>query len=962
MALITEAGQLEDMVAHYLGQPEFAFDVETIGDDRKDAHSASVAWISLATEGRSDVIPMEHPHGELLSTRKTPLLSGKRKLDAGKSYEDLLESDLSKRSLDHDWGPRPKQLDRSVVFTALRPLFSSEALKIGHNIRYDLHCVSRYLGWYPEGPYYDTLIASWLLDVTRRGRLGLGDCVQRELGRELVKGVGRDISQHSFSEVAKYSLLDAEATWDVKKALDPQYAKASTNTRMLLDLEMSVLHPVLEMESTGIRIDRARLQEIDDELRADIDGLQGLAYSLAGKRFNIRSNGDKQKILFLPKKEGGLGLAPLKTTESAKDKRDEDLGVNDYSVDNETLEHHRKSPLVRALIAHSSKAKLHGTYVLPYLGGLPVRDEGEKVKIVESRLRKGRIHGQFLQFGTESGRFSSKEPNLQNIPSRSTDGKKLREIFVADPGHVLVVADWSQIEPRIIASLSGDKTMISTYNDGGDVYMAVADRMDVTRATGKELVLSIAYGIGAPTISSRIGCTVAEAEDLMDFFTQRFSAIPRHKDEVLALARMNRYSETIFGRRRPLPRIHGGDNYTRAAAERQAYNHVIQGCLPADARVLTQSGWQPIGDFVDGTEVWTGEKWSLALRFDRGIDTRLRLHLSDGRTFDCDTRHKLLVCDSVWPRWAGMDEIIGLPLVEDRVEEWGIQQDHPDDWYWLGRMIGDGHTSKPEARNRVWSLAFGPDEDEDRQRFFVWLDKNRDYFKGGSNSRTGYTTTPAQVQGQTMSGWSYWVDRGVVGGSRGKRVPDLVFRQDRSRREAFFSGYFDADGHSNDRSRKITSVNIELLRDTLRLMQTLGKHGRISGPMKNSDGVEWYDLYIHSTPTVLTVERVEELPPEQMYTLSVADDRHAFSSEGLISKNSAADIMKIALVNVHAMLPPEASLLMTVHDEVVVQAPDDMVDDVMALVRREMEGAKPRSIAVPLVADVKSGHSWAEGK
>jgi DNA polymerase-1 len=253
--------------------------------------------------------------------------------------------------------------------------------------------------------------------------------------------------------------------------------------------------------------------------------------------------------------------------------------VHDWSVDHATLSHYRgRSPLVDALLEYSSVNKLHGTYVLPYLGGAPARADGETAKPVVSRLgRDKRIYAQFKQHGAESGRFSSANPNLQNIPSRSAEGKKLREVFVADPGHLLVVADYSQIEPRIIASLSGDATMIRTYRDGGDVYEAVADRMGVTRSIGKELVLSIAYGVGPQTISVRIGCTPQEARDLMGFFNDKFPAIAVHKNRVLQRTRRHRYAETVLGRRRPLPAIAWADEAKRAAAERQAYNHVIQG-------------------------------------------------------------------------------------------------------------------------------------------------------------------------------------------------------------------------------------------------------------------------------------------------------------------------------------------------------------------------------------------------
>ena len=602
MALILTSDQLDDMVGYYLEQPEFTFDVETIGADRLNPQTASVVWLSLATAGRSDVIPMGHPNGELSIERFKLNTKGQQRLDRGVAREDLNPRYDFRTEKEFLFTPPPDQLERGFVFDRMRPLFQSEALKIAHNIKFDLHAVSKYLGFYPAGPYYDTMLVAWLLDVSSKGRLKLEDCASTYLGAAMEKGVGKDISIHSFKDVAAYSLIDSEVTYKLKQALDKRIAKAGNQVRMLCDLEMALLHPVLEMESTGVVIDTDALAVIDKDLRAKIDMAQAEVYKAAGRRFNIRSNRDKQEILFLPKIDGGRGLRGITVLNGSKDKDRGDLTHLDWSVDHETLDHYKdKDTVCSALIEFSSLTKLHGTYVLPYLGGIPIRDTEKVPKYVESRLRRGRVHGTFKQNGAESGRFSSSDPNLQNIPARSKDGKKLREIFVADPGHQLIVADYSQIEPRIIASLSGDKTMIDTYNDGGDVYLVVGDRVGVPRPTGKELVLSIAYGIGPSTISTRIGCSSKEARDLMDFFNVKFPAITTHKNKVLARARAKKYSETVFGRRRPLPALGWSDPDLRSAAERQAYNHVIQGtaadimkialvniygALPEEARML----------------------------------------------------------------------------------------------------------------------------------------------------------------------------------------------------------------------------------------------------------------------------------------------------------------------------------------------------------------------------------------
>jgi DNA polymerase I-like protein with 3'-5' exonuclease and polymerase domains len=585
--IITDLEQLRELLDHYSRLDAFAFDVETMDTvkkgDRIDPQVGTVCWLSFACYERTDTIPMQFPNGNLVGYLPKVLGTGLARLASGKVSDrrELKPSYLSKTVVEPVFDPDgpPPHLTRGEVFDVIEPLFMNEGiLKIGHNIRFDIHAVGKYLDEYPAGPFYDTLVASWLLDVTNRNQFGLAECVKRETGQTLVKGVGKNVLEHPFDEVALYSQLDAEKTWELKEALDRKFASGSPKTSWLLDLEHEVIHSVLEMERTGVRIDTAALRIIDKDLRYELGRLETELFRLAKRPFNIRSARDKQEILYSPRKEGGQGLRGRMTIPTSRHKSWQECTVYDWSTEQQTLEHYRGNKFVDALLDYAFKQKLHSTYVLPYLGGDSVAVHGErKPKTVESKLRQRRIYGQFLQHGTESGRFSSRNPNLQNIPSRTDYGKKLREVFIADPGHHLVVADWSQIEPRIIASLSGDKTMIRTYREGGDVYQAVAKRMDVTRDVGKMLVLAISYGVGPQKIARSIGCTVTEARDLMEFFSQRFSAIAIHKGKVLADAKRKKYSETIMGRRRPVPFICSRDEYERASAERQAYNHLIQG-------------------------------------------------------------------------------------------------------------------------------------------------------------------------------------------------------------------------------------------------------------------------------------------------------------------------------------------------------------------------------------------------
>jgi hypothetical protein len=202
----------------------------------------------------------------------------------------------------------------------------------------------------------------------------------------------------------------------------------------------------------------------------------------------------------------------------------------------------------------------------------------------------------------------------------------------------------------------------------------------------------------------------------------------------------------------------------------------------------------------------------------------------------------------------------------------------------------------------------------------------------------------------------------MVAGSRNKRIPPDVFQQDLERRQRFFDGYFEADGHQGTRTSKLTSVNRELLVDTLRLMQTIGMTGSLSSEMFNGQGDSWWDLYIHKGVADLTVTRVEEIGVEEMFTLSVEDERHAFSSEGLISKNSAAEVIKVAMVRAHQFIPDESRMLLTVHDEILVLAPLSAVDDTVVALRRAMEELVLPRISVPLPVDLHVVDRWGEAK
>jgi len=588
MNTITTKKQLKELVEFYSKVEAFAFDVETVGENRIQPKVNDVLWISLATEGRVDVIPMGHPNGEFVRWDKELLLSGQRKLAAGK---ELKEVDYSKNEAKWQpvFGEPPEQLLPGEVFVALKPLFFSDKLKIGHNVKFDLKSIAKYFrGVVPTKPFFDTLMASFIIDNRTKNSLGLADCSKRVLGLEVKKGVGAQVEVHSFSDVANYSALDADATWQLYKALSPMLVGS---LKRVWHLEMDVIGALCDMELTGANVDVEEMKKLKKQIEIDLDATKAKAWKLTGEPFSMNSIHEKQKLLFSSKAEGGRGIKPnvrIKVALTAKGQgiaasNPENLTIQHFSVSADALEFYRsKDELVDAILEYQDLNKLMTTYVMPYLGGDITRTNLGKEKVVNKKalLIDGRVHTNFKPHGAETGRFSSSEPNLQNIPSSGQYGKLIRNLFVAPPGYKLIVADYSQIEPRVIASLSRDPIMLENYMTGGDIYTTIGKTMNVDRKAGKVLVLSIAYGVGPEKIAQSIGCTATEARKLLDDFTRKFNDIQKYRGMIFRQAVAQTptpYVSTIFGRRRYLPDLKSIDKGLRSRAERQAFNTVIQG-------------------------------------------------------------------------------------------------------------------------------------------------------------------------------------------------------------------------------------------------------------------------------------------------------------------------------------------------------------------------------------------------
>ena len=585
MKFITSIEDLNDLVEYYSGQDAFCYDVETMGNHRGDPRRNMVVWIAMATHGRVDVIPMGHPNGEYLRTEFPLLPSAVAKAERG---QELRPQDYSKdeKKATKIFDKPPAQLTPAEVFSALKPLLNSSKVKVGHNLKFDLQSVTKYNKGLPAAPYFCTLNAAFILDNRNRISLGLDDCLKREFGYEMVKGVGKEIEAYSYQDVGTYAALDAEWTWNLYLKYKDMIVEQGLSP--IFNLEMDVLNVICHMELRGADIDVDQLSQLKIDLEKQIEDTKGKIFALAKRAFNMNSVPEKQEILFTPRKDGGRGLKPKTMTPAGQKRMDTDSNYKstyrDYSVSEPALSVFRgKDSLVDQLLTYSDLNKLMTTYVIPYLGGDITRTLAGKTKITtkESLMYKGRIHTDFVQYGADTGRFSSRNPNLQNVPAPHTaNGKAIRNLFVAPEGHKLVVADYSQIEPRVIASFSNDRVMVDAYKNGEDIYTTIGNTMGVDRKAGKVLVLALADGVGPDKIAREIGCSLTEARDLLDNFGKKFPAIARYKRQVISDCRRQTpipYVTTLLKRRRYLPDLRAKDQWTRAKAERQAFNTMIQG-------------------------------------------------------------------------------------------------------------------------------------------------------------------------------------------------------------------------------------------------------------------------------------------------------------------------------------------------------------------------------------------------
>jgi len=537
----------------------------------------------------------------------------------------------------HNYPGAPDQLPLDEVLARLQTwLEDAAAAKLGQNIKYDLHVFANH-GITVQGYRHDTMLQSYVLEAHKPH--GLESLAERHLGR---KGLsyedlcGKGAHQIAFAQVdieraSTYSGEDSEMALQVHQTLWPQI-EADDKLRFVYErIEMPASVVLERIERTGVLVDAQRLAEQSKVLGERLLALEQDAYALAGQPFNLGSPKQIGEVLF-----GKLGLSVIKKTASGAPSTDEE-------VLEKLAEDH---PLPKCMLEHRSLAKLKGTYT-------------DKLPLMINPAT-GRVHTHYAQAVAITGRLASNDPNLQNIPIRTTEGRRVREAFVAPPGHVIVSADYSQIELRIMAHISADPNLLRAFAEGVDVHRATASEVfalpvdevsSEQRRYAKTINFGLIYGMSAFGLARQLGLERSAAQIYIDRYFARYPGVARYMEEAREAARQHGYVETAFGRRLWFPEIRSSNGNRRQGAERAAINAPMQGTA-ADLiklAMIAVQGWMEKSGLKSRLVLQVHDELVLEVPDDELIEVRTHLPRLMGHV--AQLKVPLVVEVGVGPNW-----------------------------------------------------------------------------------------------------------------------------------------------------------------------------------------------------------------------------------------------------------------------------------------------------------------------
>ena len=462
-----------------------------------------------------------------------------------------------------DYLGAPKTLEKTTALTLLKPILENPAIqKVGQNFKYDLTIFARN-GIDVQGVAFDTMLESYVLNST--GRHNMDDLAKRYLGHQTISFeeiAGKGKNQLTFNQIplekaAEYAAEDADVTMKLQQVLWEKLSKEPTLEKLFKEMELPLLGVLSRMERRGVLIDSDALFLQSNEIANRLSELEEQAYVLAGQPFNLASTKQLQEILF-----DKLGLPVIQKTPKGAPSTNEEV-LEELAFSHE---------LPKVLVEHRGLSKLKSTYTdkLPQM----------------VNPQTGRVHTSYHQAVTATGRLSSSDPNLQNIPIRNEEGRRIRQAFIAREGFTVVAADYSQIELRIMAHLSQDQGLINAFTQGKDIHRSTAAEIfgvaldEVTseqRRNAKAINFGLIYGMSAFGLSRQLGIGRTDAQSYMDLYFKRYPGVQTFMHDIREKAKAQGYVETLFGRRLYLPDINSSNGMRRKAAERVAINAPMQG-------------------------------------------------------------------------------------------------------------------------------------------------------------------------------------------------------------------------------------------------------------------------------------------------------------------------------------------------------------------------------------------------
>ncbi len=933
---------------------------------------------------------------------------------------------------------------RDEAVAPLKDILSNGFLaKATHDFKRNL-AVLEMLGIEPEAVEDDTMLAAYLLDSSRPSyavSLLAAQTLRQEAATEIPEGWTEE--QYRAAERADFSYQ-----------LAPPLRKKLQEDGLLeiyMEMELPLVPLLYRMEMAGLKVDTGVLKGLSDFISTETDTLSTRIYELATREFNIGSPKQVGEVL------AELNIGSNKKTATGQMSTSKDV----------MLELAETYELPRLILEYRELDKLRATYAdaLPKLLGAD-----------------GRIHCHLNQTVTTTGRLSSSEPNLQNIPIRTELGQQIRKAFIPEENCKLISADYSQLELRLLAHITRDERMLEAFQNGEDIHSQTAElvfgaktpaELKIARRNAKITNFAIAYAVEAYGLSQRVGISRSEAKKVIEDYYETYKGVKKFMEETPEVAREQGYVSSIYGRRRYVPSIKDRNFSIRSRAEREAINMPIQGCLPYETKVLTSAGYRQIGELylegADGLQVWTGTHYADFTVLNRGECELAEIHLKNGQILRCDTRHKVLTVSDDGYFWKKFDDLRSgdkiclslaqeieygeLPEVDYAFEPqnikgipFSIKNLDEKFYYWLGFYFGDGWiTHRPEEGR--WNVAFSFGSTQNREIVQNKIAEGASFFSalGLGTSVRWQSEKKAEMMVYSKGFIEFLETIGINTRSAKadtKRVPQFVLSSPLNYRKAFLKGILDSDGYTGTDGATNPSIHLcqrELLEDLRLLFRTVGVECKIRGAyqyrgftsyrldliggmlsktigfcsipkvktpkinapefivenflekIKPSDLTSHSHKVLHSrlihggTTSVYTLnemlkasgrkldfpiyswsnfkEKYTSGEIETTYTLSVKDEMHSFDSEGIISKNTASDIVKMAMLKVDDVLKREnlkTRIVMQVHDELLLESPNEEVERALEIVKKEMEAAV--ELDVPLTVEIGAGENWMNAK